>query len=38
MYRCPDRGLSVVGTLNQVQRRSMPYQLMVRTAIAAGRQ
>lgn len=38
MYRCPDLGLSVVGTLNQVERRSMPYQLMVRTAIAAGRQ
>lgn len=37
LYRCPARGLSVVGTLNQVERRSMPYQLMVRTALAAGR-
>jgi len=37
LYRCPGRSLSVVGTLNQVERRSMPYQLMVRTAIAAGR-
>lgn len=37
LYRCPGRGVSVVGTLNQVERRSMPYQLMVRTALAAGR-
>lgn len=37
LYRCPERELSIVGTLNQVERRSMPYQLMVRTALAAGR-
>jgi CubicO group peptidase (beta-lactamase class C family) len=37
MYRCPERGLSIVGTVNQVESRSLPYQLMVRSAIAAGR-
>lgn len=37
MYRCPERGLSIVGTVNQIESRSLPYQLMVRSAIAAGR-
>jgi D-alanyl-D-alanine carboxypeptidase len=37
MYRCPARGLSIVGTVNQIESRSLPYQLMVRSAIAAGR-
>ena len=37
MYRQPARGLSIVGTVNQVENRSLPYQLMVRTALAAGR-
>jgi D-alanyl-D-alanine carboxypeptidase len=36
MFRCPERGLTVVGTVNQVKHRSLPYQLLVRTAIAAG--
>jgi CubicO group peptidase (beta-lactamase class C family) len=36
MFRCPERGLTVVGTVNQVRHRSLPYQLMVRTAIAAA--
>ncbi len=35
MFRAPELGLTVVGTVNQVTSRSMPYQLMVRTAIAA---
>lgn len=34
MYRCPERQLTVVGTINQVRKRSMPYRLMVRTALA----
>jgi hypothetical protein len=37
VYRCPGRGLSIVGTVNQVEARSLPYQLMVRSVIAAGR-
>ena len=36
MFRSPELGLTVVGTVNQVKHRSMPYQLMVRTALAAG--
>lgn len=36
MFRCPERGLTVVGTVNQVKHRSLPYQVMVRTAIATG--
>ncbi len=36
MFRAPQLGLMVVGTVNQAQHRSMPYKLMVRTAIAAG--
>lgn len=35
MYRCHEKGLTVVGTVNQAENRSMPYQLMVRTAVAA---
>lgn len=34
MFTNPDLGLTVVGTLNQVRRRSAPYRLMARTAIA----
>lgn len=37
MYRQPSRGLSIVGTVNQVESRSLPYQLMVRSALAAAR-
>lgn len=37
MYRCPERALTVVGTVNQVESRSLPYQVMVRSVIAAGR-
>ena len=36
MYRCHEKGLSVVGTVNQAQHRSMPYQLMMRAVLAAG--
>ncbi len=36
MFRSPELGVTVVGTVNQVKHRSMPYQLMVRTAVAAG--
>ena len=35
MFRAADLGLTVVGTVNQARHRSMPYQLMVRTALAA---
>lgn len=34
MFRNHDLQLTVVGTTNQVQRRSIPYRLMVRTALA----
>jgi hypothetical protein len=37
MYRCLGQGLSIVGTVNQIESRSLPYQLMVRSVIAAGR-
>ena len=37
MFRCPDLGLTVVGTVNQVRGRSRPYRLMVRSAMAARR-
>jgi CubicO group peptidase (beta-lactamase class C family) len=37
MFRCPELGLSIVGTVSQIERRSLPYQLMVRSVIAAGR-
>ena len=37
MFRSPDLGLTIVGTVNQAKHRSMPYQLMVRTALAARR-
>lgn len=35
MFRVPDLGLTIVGTVNQAKHRSMPYQLMVRSALAA---
>lgn len=34
MFRCPDYGLTIVGTVNQTKKRSLPYQLMVRTSLA----
>ncbi len=34
MFRAADLGLTVVGTVNQAKHRSMPYQLMVRAALA----
>lgn len=37
MFRAPDLGITVVGTVNQTKPRSMPYQLMVRTTLAAAR-
>jgi len=37
MFRAADIGLTVVGTVNQGKHRSMPYQLMVRAALAARR-
>jgi D-alanyl-D-alanine carboxypeptidase len=37
MFRAPDLGLTIVGTVNQAKHRSMPYQLMVRTVLAARR-
>lgn len=36
MFRCPDWGLTVVGTVNQVQSRSLPFRIMVKAALAAG--
>lgn len=36
MFRAPAAGVTAVGTVNQVQQRSLPYRLMVRTALAAG--
>lgn len=32
MFRCPEWGLAIVGTVNQVRHRSLPFNLMVRTA------
>lgn len=37
LYREQRTGVIVVGTVNQVQNRSLPYQLMIRTADAAHR-
>ena len=37
MFRTPDLGITIVGTVNQAKHRSMPYQLMVRTTLAAAR-
>lgn len=37
MFRGPDLRLTVVGTVNQIETRSMPFQLLVRTALAASR-
>lgn len=37
MFRSPDLRITVVGTVNQAKNRSMPYQLMVRTTLAANR-
>lgn len=35
MFRAPELGLNVVGTVNQVRKRDLPFQLMVRTTLAA---
>ena len=32
MFRSPDRRVTVVGTVNQLKKRSMPYKLLVRTS------
>jgi D-alanyl-D-alanine carboxypeptidase len=32
-FRCPELGMTIVGTVNQAKNRSMPYQAMVRTAL-----
>lgn len=37
MFRAEALRLTIVGTVNQVQFRSLPYQLMIRTALAATR-
>lgn len=37
MFRAPELGITVVGTVNQAKHRSMPYQLMVRTTLATAR-
>jgi CubicO group peptidase (beta-lactamase class C family) len=37
MFRCPELGLTVVGTVNQAKHRSMPYRLLVRTAVDVRR-
>ncbi|MFM7599177.1 MAG: serine hydrolase domain-containing protein [Actinomycetota bacterium] len=37
MFRAPDLGITVVGTVNQAEHRSMPFQLLIRTTIAASR-
>ena len=37
MFRVKERGLTIVGTVNQVKYRSLPYRLMVRTALTASR-
>jgi len=36
MFTCPELGLTVVGTVNQIRNRSLPYRLMVRTALTAS--
>lgn len=37
MFRNPGLRLTVVGTVNQIETRSLPFQLLVRTALAASR-
>jgi len=37
LFRAPRTGLTIVGTVNQIQGRSRPYRLMVRCALEAGR-
>lgn len=37
VFHNADLGVSVVGTVNQTAHRSLPYRLMVRTAMVAGR-
>jgi CubicO group peptidase (beta-lactamase class C family) len=35
MFRAPEWGLTVVGTVNQLQHRSLAYRLMIQSALAA---
>jgi D-alanyl-D-alanine carboxypeptidase len=37
MFRSPDARLSIVGTVNQVQKRSLPFRLMVKSAMQVQR-
>lgn len=37
MFRSPDLRLTVAGTVNQIETRSLSFQLLVRTALAASR-
>ena len=37
LFRSPGLGLTVVGTVNQVQKRSLPFQLMIRCALLLNR-
>lgn len=37
MFRANELGITIVGTVNQLEHRSLPYQLMVRTSLAATR-
>jgi len=37
MFRSQELGLTVVGTVNQVQRRSLPFQIMIRCALLLNR-
>lgn len=36
LFRNPELGLTVAGTVNQVRRRSRPFRIMVKAAMAAG--
>lgn len=36
MFRCPELGLTIAGTVNQVKGRSRSFRLMVKSALAAG--
>ena len=37
LFRNPELGLTVAGTVNQVRRRSTPFRVMVKASLAAGR-
>lgn len=36
MYNCPERDIWVVGTINQLERRSLSHQFMLRAVMAVG--